>query len=90
MNRDWKDGFAEGFREGYEAANNQKVTRPYMPPPLNVKTHCDFCGLDLTKPSGYVCYNNSCTHSMRVTSVVGATGAVGAVSMPSYPTMADG
>jgi hypothetical protein len=61
-NDDYKRGYREGYQDGMDAA--RKLLDPYLPiapvlPTVPSRT-CRVCGIDLSKATGYVCYNGSC------------------------------
>lgn len=70
MSDAYKQGFKDGFQAGVEAARIISLPPLYTipPQPVTLPNRCHVCGLDLTKPMGYVCYNNNCPTQTRVTS----------------------
>lgn len=78
----WRDGYGEGFADGYRKAKQELTqTKPYNPPDLwsDSKPSCRVCGMKFDKPMGYVCMNDKCPS--RVTcGVLGETHSF----KPSY------
>lgn len=63
------------YKVGYEAGVESTKTFPFPNVhPTNPDSHippqrCSKCGLDLTKPMGYVCNDSQCPTFLRVTSM---------------------
>lgn len=72
MSDDYKNGYREGFLDGFKSArDNPYMTQPVVPetPYINLpKTYqttppwngCDVCKMPFTKPWGYVCARSNC------------------------------
>lgn len=65
---EWREGYSQGFSDGYEKAKRDFTdTKPYSPPELwpeintvNPKPGCRVCGIKWDKPMGYVCPRSDC------------------------------
>ena len=55
----YKAGFADGFREGMRALATLPTTQIQTLPVL-IANHCPTCGIDWSKPTGYVCGRADC------------------------------
>jgi len=59
MSDEWKDGYQQGFKDGYELG--KRWQQPSIPNPLwDNKPYCKVCGIDFSKPMGYVCQHPQC------------------------------
>lgn len=54
MSDEWKDGYQQGFKDGYELG--KKVPNPLW----DNKPYCRVCGMDFSKPMAYSCFNDRC------------------------------
>jgi hypothetical protein len=75
MSKDYKDGYREGFLDGFKAArDNPYMTQPAVPntflsptiKPTQPRSGCGVCKMPFTEPWGYVCNRSECP--TRVTS----------------------
>lgn len=72
MSEDYKNGYREGFLDGFKAArDNPFLVEPVVPQPNTftppkLPTGCSVCNLDFKGAWGYVCYRSNCP--VRITS----------------------
>lgn len=56
----YADGYNDGFRAGLEAGKGLKSPSNPIWPDIDNKPRCRVCGMDFSKPMGYVCFNDKC------------------------------
>lgn len=74
MSEDYKNGYREGFLDGFKAArDNPYLTNPVVPNTFMSPTipkppsYCSVCKMPCTEPWGYVCNRSNCP--VKITSV---------------------
>ena len=86
--KEWRDGYATGFWDGYEKGKREGQTSPYVRPPLpaqddwlrakNIGTKCHACGMffEAGKAYGYVCGYHNCPSKPYCSTTASATSNV--------------
>ena len=71
MNNDeYKKGYREGFKDGFDSVNNKWVQPqpyPYDPKMTSTSVICSQCGMKWGGVMGYVCPNGNCPIQPKTT-----------------------
>lgn len=70
---DYQKGYAEGYNAGFRAGLEAGKTIQPSNPLWNTKPYCRVCGMDFSKPMGYVCYNSNCPTKVTCSSQISYT-----------------
>jgi hypothetical protein len=60
MNVDWREGYRQGYKDGLEEGKKINPNPLFPSNPVNEKPYCKICGMEFSKPMGYVCYHPQC------------------------------
>lgn len=86
MSDEWKDGYQQGFKDGYDLG--KRWQQPPVPNPFTTlpkegwkpKQSCRVCGMDFSKPMGYVCPHVHCPFSVTCSTTIKDPGPADGLS----------
>lgn len=57
---EWREGYKQGFEDGYEKARRDLTDTKPVNPLFNTDPYCKVCGISMKGVMGYVCFHDKC------------------------------